>query len=137
MLPYVDEISYIGRKGNRRPIKIELTSKRLRKYILENYQYFKNAGFGVSEYLSDKLLQERKELKAALQNARRNGHHAVIKNNKLLINGKESFVGLEKYKSNYTEAESKISTSQTQNQNEITLNSTMNGSISGTRPFRN
>ncbi|KAI5636742.1 hypothetical protein NE865_10568 [Phthorimaea operculella] len=88
----IDEITFIGKKGYKRPIKIEIISKRLKKYILENSVYFKEAGLSVSDYLNEKDLRERRELQKALKSARENGHHAVIRNNKLLINGRESLI---------------------------------------------
>lgn len=87
---YIEDIQFIGRKGSKRPLKIELISKRMKKYILDNSYYLKEAGFSATEYLSQIALQERRKLNEALQIARRNGHHAIIKNNKLIINGKEA-----------------------------------------------
>ncbi|KAL0841659.1 hypothetical protein ABMA28_013937 [Loxostege sticticalis] len=87
---YIEDIQFIGRKGSKRPLKIKLISKRLKKYILDNSYYLKEAGFSATEYLSQIALQERRKLNEALQIARRNGHHAIIKKNKLIINGKEA-----------------------------------------------
>lgn len=81
---------FIGRKGNRRPLKIELLSKRMKKYIIDNTIYLKEAGFSATEYLSPSDLQIRRKLYSALQAARRNGQHAVIKSGRLFINGKEA-----------------------------------------------
>lgn len=83
----IEEVTYIGRKNNSRPLKIELNSKRLKKIILENAVYFKEVGLNITEYLSPQALQERRNLNCALYKARQNGHHAVIKNNQLFING--------------------------------------------------
>lgn len=88
---YIEEISFIGKRGNIRPLNIELRNKRLRKYILQNSTYFREVGLGVSEYQTNTELRQRRELKKALQDARKNGHHAIIKNNKLIINGREQF----------------------------------------------
>lgn len=87
---YIEEITYTGKKWHRSPLKIELSSKRMKKYILDNYAYFREVGLGVSEYLNKTTLKERRKLKEALINARKNGHHAVIRENKLIINGIES-----------------------------------------------
>lgn len=86
---YIEEVTFIGRKNNRRPLKIELNSKRIKKYILENSMYLKEAGFSITEYLSPQALRERRNLSQALHKARQNGHHAVVRNNKLFINGRE------------------------------------------------
>lgn len=86
---YIEDISRIGRNGSNRPLKIELISKRKTKEILQNTQYFRHTGLAVTEYLNKIALQERKQLKMALRNARNNGKHAIIKNNKLIIEGRE------------------------------------------------
>lgn len=86
---YIEDISRIGMKGFRRPVRIELMSKKIAKYILTNASYFKNTGLAVSEFLDEQSLRERHLLRAALLSARRKGKHAVIHNNKLQINGKE------------------------------------------------
>lgn len=85
---YIEEISFIGKKGRRRPLKIELISKRMKKHILDNSIYFRETGLSVTDYLSPSALLERKKLNQALVSARRTGHHAIIRNNKLIINGK-------------------------------------------------
>lgn len=86
---YIEELSRIGKKGSKRPIKIELISKRMKDYILKNGQYFKDTGLAVSLYLDNEALQERNLLRNALISARKKGQHAVIRNKKLLIDGKE------------------------------------------------
>lgn len=86
---YIEELSRIGKRGEKRPLRIELISKRMTKYILNSGRYFKNSGLSISEYLDERALRERKALNEALKSARLKGHHAVIRNNKLLIDGKE------------------------------------------------
>lgn len=87
---YIDDISRIGTKSPRRPIRVELISKRVTNYILQNAKCFKNTGLAVSRLLDEQSLRERHQLRAALLSARRNGKHAVIYNNKLHIDGKET-----------------------------------------------
>lgn len=89
IIQYIDEITLIGRQG-KGPLKIEITNKRARKYILQNYTYFRENGLAVTEFLNESALRERRELKKAMISARKNGQHAIIRNNKLIINGKES-----------------------------------------------
>lgn len=86
--PYIEEIKRIGTKGNRRAIMIQLTNKRMAKYITENLRYFKGTGLSAGEFLEGHKLQERNRLRKLLQQARRNGDHAIIKNDELIINGK-------------------------------------------------
>lgn len=85
---YIEDQQRIGRRNGRRPVVIELISKKMTKYILHNSQYFRNTGLNISEYLNDELLQQRKRLLDQLRCARQNGHHAVIRNNKLFVDGK-------------------------------------------------
>lgn len=88
---YIEEITYIGNKKTyRRPIKIELISKKMRKFILENSIYFKEVGLSITECLNKSALQERKNLKQALYDARKLGHFAVIKNGKLIVDPKNT-----------------------------------------------
>lgn len=87
--PYIEEIKRIGRYGDRRPLSIELISKRMAKYITENAREFRNTGLAVGPFLDKETLQNRNQLKYNLQMARKNGDFAIIKNNKLFINGNE------------------------------------------------
>ncbi|XP_063370262.1 uncharacterized protein LOC134658506 [Cydia amplana] len=88
LVEYIEACTRIGRKGQRRPIVIELLSKKVTKYLLNNKAYFKNTGVWISEFLDQESLKSRHTLKKTLYKARQEGHHAVIKNNKIYINGK-------------------------------------------------
>ncbi|XP_061725280.1 uncharacterized protein LOC133531164 [Cydia pomonella] len=86
---YIEETSRIGRNSRtNRPLKIELISKRMAKYVLQNSWLFKNTGISISEYLTGKALEHRKLLVSNLRLARQNGQHAVIRDNKLVVNGR-------------------------------------------------
>lgn len=85
---YIEEIKRIGKKTYRRPIMIELLSKKMIKHILMNGRCFKNTRLFISEYLGKDELIHRKNLQEQLRKARQNGHHAVIKHNKLIVDGK-------------------------------------------------
>lgn len=85
---YIETVSRIGKKGYRRPIVIELISKRMADYIIQNATYFKNTGLYVSKILSKAELEQKLTLKLKLQEARRNGHHATIRHNQLYVDGK-------------------------------------------------
>lgn len=60
---YIEGIQRIGKKGNRRPVQLELISKRMTKYILQNTRQFKSTGLYVSEFLDQKALQDRRSEK--------------------------------------------------------------------------
>lgn len=87
--PFIEEIRRIGNRGNKKPIEIELISKRMTRYILKNKHWFKNTGLAVGEYVEGEELEQRNIISRKLKEARRNGQHAYVKNNKLFVNGKE------------------------------------------------
>jgi cell division protein FtsB len=86
---FIESAKRIGKKGNRRPIVIELISYRMKKYVLANAHRFRNTGNAVSDILDKEALEKRKYQREMLIRARRNGEHAVIRGNKLYINGAE------------------------------------------------
>jgi hypothetical protein len=86
--PYIEEMKRIGKKGGRRPIEIEFISRRFARYIMENSKYFRNSGLAISTFMTGEKLRERNMLKQKLQEARQKGHYAIIRNNRLFINGK-------------------------------------------------
>lgn len=57
---YVEEIIRIGKHGRRRPILLEIISKRMTKYILNNARQFKSTGVFVSEFLKGQALQDKR-----------------------------------------------------------------------------
>lgn len=89
LVGYIEDLTRIGRRGYRRPIVIEFLSKRMTKYLLQHKNYFRNTGLAITEFLDEKPLLVRNKLRQHLQEARRNGHHAIIKNNTLIIDGQE------------------------------------------------
>lgn len=86
---YIEDIKRIGTNTDHRPLEIELLSKRMASHILKNRQYFRNYNLTVTEYLDKNELNKRRELTKVLRFERKNGNHAVIRNNILYINGKE------------------------------------------------
>lgn len=89
LVPYIEDITRIGRKGPNKPIIIELLSKKVTKFILNNQYLFKNTGLSISEFLNPESLKKRQLLRENLRRARKSGHHAIIRNNTLLVDGKE------------------------------------------------
>lgn len=86
---YIEDIIRIGRNGFRRPVIIELLSKKMVRTILQNKLCLRGTGLAIAEYLNENSRQTRKKLSNIMKDARRNGHHAVLRNNKLIINGTE------------------------------------------------
>lgn len=60
---YIEEFKRIGKQGNRRPIRLELISKRMAKYILSNIRCFRNTGLFVTKFLDSEGLEIRKKQK--------------------------------------------------------------------------
>ncbi|KAI5639938.1 hypothetical protein NE865_07667 [Phthorimaea operculella] len=90
---FIETATRVGSKrSKRRPIVVELISKRMTKYIIDNTVYLKNTGLFISEYLDKSGRQNRKTMLNMMRNARKDGKHAVIINNKLIINGEEQKV---------------------------------------------
>ena len=86
---YIEDIYRVGRKGTKnRPLVIELLSKRVTRYIVSSSQCFQGTGLGISEFLNAQARKERAQIREQLFIARQNGHHAIIRNNQLYIDGK-------------------------------------------------
>lgn len=85
---YIEDLTRLGKRGPRRPIVIELISKRMTKYILQNSRFFRNTGFAVSAYLTGNALEERKQLREQYLNARKSGKNATLRGSRLFIDGK-------------------------------------------------
>lgn len=86
---FIETARRVGKKGTRRPVVLELISKRMTKFVLQNACCFRSTGYAVSEVLDQAALKKRKNLRECLISARKEGNHATIRNNKLFINGKE------------------------------------------------
>lgn len=60
---------------------VELISKSMTKYILQNVAFLRNTGLCISQNLDENG-------KEILRNARKNDKNAIIRNNKIIIDGK-------------------------------------------------
>ncbi|XP_028168561.1 uncharacterized protein LOC114358724 [Ostrinia furnacalis] len=69
LMGYIEEMDRIGKKGYRRPLKIELLSKRMVKYLLSCRNMFKNSGLWISEYLDEQGLRERQQRRLNFRNS--------------------------------------------------------------------
>ncbi|KAI5634693.1 reverse transcriptase (RNA-dependent DNA polymerase) domain-containing protein [Phthorimaea operculella] len=85
---YIENFQRLGRNGRKRPLLIELISKRMTRYLLENKNCFKNTGLAISEQLNEQQIQNRKKLQDVLREERKKGKHAVIRDNQLYVEGK-------------------------------------------------
>lgn len=83
----IDDMKRLGRHGQRRPLMIELLSKQTKRYILQNKNLFNGTGLTVHECLDRASLELRKTQIQVLIKARNEGQYAIIRDNKLIING--------------------------------------------------
>lgn len=86
---YIECITRMGKSGKRRPLVVDMLSRKMTEHILKNSHRFNNTGLAINSYLGEKSRKERRILIDILIAARKNGCHANIINNKLFINGKE------------------------------------------------
>lgn len=88
---YIEETYRLGRNYNRnRPLVIELISKRMAKYIVENKHCLQGTRLFLSEFLDENERMERKEMREEMLRARKKGLYAIIRNNQLFIEGKRT-----------------------------------------------
>lgn len=86
---YIEETYRIGKfKNNTRPLVIELITKRMTRYLLENRDYFQGTGLSISDFLDQNARRDRQVMRDEMLAARKKGLHAVIRNNELYIEGK-------------------------------------------------
>lgn len=86
---YIEDMCRIGKRGNRRALKIEFLSKRVTKNILEGVKNFKNTKFWISEYLNEKGLERRKREKQKYLKSKRSSLFATSQKNYVNIKNRE------------------------------------------------
>lgn len=87
---YIEETYRIGKYNNKnRPLVIDLLSKKMAKYIIQNNRHFYGSGLSISEHLDENARKERRYMREEMFMARRKGLHAIIRNNQLFIEGKK------------------------------------------------
>lgn len=88
---YIEETYRIGKTSKfNRPLVIELLSKRMTKFILNNKQYLQGTRLAISEYLDEKSRKERNTMREEMMAARKKGLYAIIRNNQLIIEGQKN-----------------------------------------------
>lgn len=89
LMGYIEETYRIGKRNSKnRPLVIEILSKRMVSYLKENSYVFQGTRLSLSDFLDDEARRDRKLLREEMLKARKQGLHAVIRDNQLLINGK-------------------------------------------------
>lgn len=85
----IDEMRRIGRYkiNETRPIKVSLIKKDTKTKILRNAKHLKGTDIWIDEDYPKQIQEERKALLPQLKEARAKGHRAVMKYNRLIIDG--------------------------------------------------
>lgn len=86
----IDHIRRLGPKaeGKIRPIQIRFLAYRKVIQILSNRKHLKNTNINIWEDLPKEIIEERRGLIPIMKKFRQNNQHAVIKYNKLYVDGK-------------------------------------------------
>lgn len=79
----------LGSNNNgRRPVLLKLLRQKMRENILRNGKKLKNSSYSVTNFLSQRDLDNKKKLRPHQITARQQGKKSYIKSDKLIINGK-------------------------------------------------
>ena len=85
----IERAHRVGRWGNlKRPIVCKLAHYKIKDLILRDSKYLRGTGIAISEDYSERVRQERNFLKPHMMEARRQGHHAVLRFDKLVVDGR-------------------------------------------------
>lgn len=90
-LPEIDIMYRLGPKRTEktRPVIVKFTTQRKVLELLSNRKNLKNTRIYINEDMTKEKAEERKKLVAEMKKYREAGKHAIIKNGKLIIEGKE------------------------------------------------
>lgn len=85
----IDEIGRIGKfeEGKKRPILVKLLKESTKSKILKNAKQLKGTTIWIEEDFPKNIQEERRTLIPRLKEARNRGHRAVLKYNKLIVDG--------------------------------------------------
>lgn len=85
----IDEIRRIGRKetGKKRPVLVKLVRESTRSEILRNARHLKGTTMWIDEDFPKNVQEKRMTLIPRLREARDRGHRAVLKYDKLIVDG--------------------------------------------------
>lgn len=85
----IDEVKRIGKKNtkNMRPTLVEFMKKKKKYEILEKSKLLKGTNFVIEEQYPIRVVEERRKLRPIMIQARNEGHYAILKYDKLNING--------------------------------------------------
>lgn len=91
LLMEIDVIYRLGPKNPQktRPIMVKFLTQRRAQEVLKNRRYLKNTKIYVNEDITKEEVEKRRKLVDSMKRFREQGKHAIIKNQKLIVNGKE------------------------------------------------
>lgn len=121
----IEDIRRIGsaKEDNKRPIKVELTSKRRKLEIIKNKMKLRGTQIRIEEEYPKNIVQCRKKLKPFLNEAKNNGYKAHLKYNTLVVNG-ESFTIKDLEKNTEQERNSTVEENENIRRNSLSSNNT-------------
>ena len=85
----IDDCYRIGKSKNRRPILVKFTSKLTRDSVLERSKLLKGTGIFLEKDYEKSVRETRKQLIPFMKEARGKGRHAVMRGDKLIVEGRE------------------------------------------------
>ena len=85
----IERAHRVGRnRGGKRPIVCRLSHYKLKILIMRDAKYLRGTGIFIAEDFSEKVRREREYMRGHMMEARRQGCHAVLQFNKLIIDGR-------------------------------------------------
>ena len=85
----IDDCYRIGKSKNRRPILVKFTSKLTRDSVLERSKLLKGTGIFLEKDYEKSVRETRKQLIPFMKEARGKGRQAMLRGDKLIVEGKE------------------------------------------------
>ena len=85
----IDDCFRLGKSKNRRPVLIKFTSKLTTHCVLERSKLLKGTGIYLENDYGKSVREIRKQLIPFMKEARGKGRHAVLRGDKLIVEGRE------------------------------------------------
>lgn len=138
LLGYIEDTYRIGRHihNKTRPLVIELISKRMVKYLINNNRHLYGTGISISECLNEEERKERNIMRDKMLTARKQGLYAVIRNKKLFIEGEQIDIKEDLNIYILSKHESKDCTYINNQQNDVDANTTISATRQENHFFR-
>lgn len=86
---WIDSTIRIGKRSGRRPIVVRFTSFNKKMEVLSKCRHLAGTGIRIENDYSPEIRKTRSELRKYLIDAKKKGHKAFIKHDKIIVNGRE------------------------------------------------